>query len=141
MTFFWVGRGAFKGSVSFFHAVVLAGTPPSTDFKSIYSNQFKRYEYIQDIWEMQNFMKNTMIKFFWRARTSARAPVEYSASSAKIWWFCSFHSDMRFGVRRERKCARAQNFISVKFVEKSFCDFFGFFIAQKAKIVELFEVS
>ena len=53
----------FKGSWFFFHAVVLAGTPPSTDFKSIYSNQFKRYEYIQDIWEMQNFMKNTMIKF------------------------------------------------------------------------------
>eukprot|EP00493_Phyllostaurus_siculus_P017276 UN17541 len=35
---------AFKGR-EFFHAVVLAGTPPSIDFKSIYSNQFKRYEY------------------------------------------------------------------------------------------------
>ena len=42
--------------------MVLASAPPSTNFKSIYSNQFKRYEYIQGIWEMQNFMKNTMVK-------------------------------------------------------------------------------
>ena len=54
--------------------VVLASAPPSTNFKSIYSNQFKRYEYIQCIWEMQNFMKNTMVKKFlarahFRART------------------------------------------------------------------------
>ena len=62
-----------KGRGFLFHAVVLAGTLQSTDFKSIYSNQFKRYEYIQGIWEMQNYMKNTMTKNFWRARTSARA--------------------------------------------------------------------
>jgi len=38
----------FKGRGFLFHAVVLAGTLQSTDFKSIYSNQFKRYEYIQE---------------------------------------------------------------------------------------------
>merc|ERR1711951_148044 len=65
--------GTIKGRGFLFHAVVLAGTLQSTDFKSIYSNQFKRYEYIQGIWEMQNYMKNTMTKNFWRARTSARA--------------------------------------------------------------------
>ena len=64
---------SFKGRGFLFHAVVLAGTLQSTDFKSIYSNQFKRYEYIQDIWEMQNCMKNTMTKKFW-----ARAQEKYS---------------------------------------------------------------
>ena len=68
-----------KGGGHLFTAVVLASAPPSTNFKSIYSNQFKRYEYIQGIWEMQNFMKNTMEKIFWCARTSARSPAEYSA--------------------------------------------------------------
>ena len=61
-----------KEAVFFFHAVVLAGTLQSTDFKSIYSNQFKRYEYIQGIWEMQKFMKNTMTKTF-LARAHFRA--------------------------------------------------------------------
>ena len=64
----------FKGGGHLFHAVVLASAPPSTNFKSIYSNQFKRYEYIQGIWEMQNFMKNTMVKkFLARAHFRARA--------------------------------------------------------------------
>ena len=63
----------FKGGGHLFHVVVLASAPPSTNFKSIYSNQFKRYEYIQGIWEMQNFMKNTMEKAL------LRAPAEYSA--------------------------------------------------------------
>ena len=39
-----------------------------------------RYEYIQDIWKIQNFMNTTMTKQkCWRAHTSARAPVEYFA--------------------------------------------------------------
>ena len=67
-------RFLFKGEGHLFHAVVLASAPPSTNFKSIYSNQFKRYEYIQGIWEMQNFMKNTMVKkFLSRAHFRARA--------------------------------------------------------------------
>ena len=49
---------------------------------------------------------------------------------------------MRFGVRRARKCARAPNFfINVNFVKKYRCNFFGLFIVQKAKILDLFEVS
>ena len=45
-----------------------------TNFKCVYSNQFKRFEYIQGIWEMQNFMKNTMTKkFLARAHYRARA--------------------------------------------------------------------
>eukprot|EP00493_Phyllostaurus_siculus_P024684 UN25025 len=74
------GAHGFKGRRFLLHVVVLAGTFQSTDFKSIYSNQFKRYECVQGIWEMQNSMKNTMTKNFWRTRTSARAPVEYFAS-------------------------------------------------------------
>ena len=65
---------SFQGGGHLFHEVVLASAPPSTNFKSIYSNQFKRYEYIQGIWEMQNFMKNTMVKkFLARAHFRARA--------------------------------------------------------------------
>ena len=73
-----------KGGGHLFTEVVLASATPSTNFKSIYSNQFKRYEDIQGIWEMQNYMKNTMAKKFWRARTSARAPAEYFALWAKF---------------------------------------------------------
>ena len=63
-----------QGEGHLFTAMVLASAPPSTNFKSIYSNQFKRYEYIQGIWEMQNFMNNTMVKnFLARAHFRARA--------------------------------------------------------------------
>ena len=65
-------NGIFKGGGHLFHEVVLASAPPTTNFKSIYSNQFKRYEYIQGIWEMQDFMKNTMVKKF-GARALPRA--------------------------------------------------------------------
>ena len=40
----------------------------------------------------------------------ARAHSEYSAPDAKKAWFFSFYSDIRFGARRARKCARAKNF-------------------------------
>ena len=44
------------------------------NFKCVYSNQFKRFEYIQGISEMQNLMKNTMTKtFLARAHYRARS--------------------------------------------------------------------
>eukprot|EP00493_Phyllostaurus_siculus_P010293 UN10434 len=33
-------------------------------FKSIYSNRFKRYEYIPVIWETQHYIKNMMTQNF-----------------------------------------------------------------------------
>ena len=80
-------------------------------------------------------------KKFWRARTSARAPLEYSTAWAKNPWFLGFHSDMRLSARRARKCARAQNFFTnVMFVTKSRCSSFCLIIDQKFIFLEQFEV-
>ena len=70
-----------------FHAVVLGGTLPSTDFKSIYNNQFKRYEYIQGIFEMQNLIKNTMTKQY-------LACAHFRARSGRI--FCILDQNLMF---------------------------------------------
>ena len=47
------------------------------NFKCVYSNQFKRFEYIQGIWEMQKFMKNTMRKKSFGAHALSRARQEF----------------------------------------------------------------
>ena len=71
----------------------------------------------------------------------ARARSEYSTTYAKKPWFLSFHSDVRFGARRARKCARAKNFFgNVIFMIKSRCKFFCLVITQKANFLEQFEV-
>ena len=75
------------------------------------------------------------------ARALPRARSEYSTTYAKKPWFLSFHSDVRFGARRARKCARAKNFFGiVKFMIKSRCKFFCLVITQKANFLEQFEV-
>merc|ERR1711951_329069 len=79
--------GTIKGRGFLFHAVVLAGTLQSTDFKSIYSNYFKRYEYIQGIWEMQNFMTNTMTKKFSRAHFRTRTGRKFCLPSLNLMIF------------------------------------------------------
>ena len=71
----------------------------------------------------------------------ARARSEYSTTYAKNPWFLSFHSDVRFGARRARKCARAKTFFgNVIFMIKSRCKFFCLVITQKANFLEQFEV-
>ena len=100
------------------------------NFKCVCSNQIKKYEYIQDIWEMQNFMQNTMTKNFWRARTSARA--------SRI--FCLLGSNLmilKFSQRYEVWCAprakvRARQFffVNINFVQKSLY-FFWFVHSSK----------
>ena len=62
----------------------------------------------------------------WRARTSARAPLEYSATYAKKPWFLSFHSDMRFG-------ARPNFFYNCNFYHKISLQFFLFDHNSKSK--------
>ena len=75
------------------------------------------------------------------ARALPRARSEYSTTYAKKPWFLSFHSDVRFGARRARKCARAKNFFgNVIFMIKSRCNFFCLVITQKANFLEQFEV-
>ena len=71
----------------------------------------------------------------------SRARSEYSTTYAKKTWFLSFHSDVRVGARRARKCARAKFFFGiVKFMIKSRCKFFCLVITQKANFLEQFEV-
>ena len=118
----------------FFHAVVLTGTPPSTDFKSIYSNQFKRYEYIQDIWEMQNFMNNTMTKIF-----LARA--HFRARTGRIFCLLGqnlmiFEFPQRYEVWRAPRAqvrARPKFFNQCKLCEKISLQFFWFVHSSKSE--------
>ena len=78
---------------------------------------------------------------YFGARALPRARSEYSTTYAKKPWFLSFHSDVRFGARRARKCARAKNFFgNVIFMIKSRCKFFCLVITQKANFLEQFEV-
>ncbi len=63
-----------KGGHFLFHAVVAFWYQKRTDFKVIYSTQFKRYGYIEGIWVVQNFMENRLVKkFLARAHFHARA--------------------------------------------------------------------
>ena len=56
----------------FFHGNVPFWYQKGTSFKVIYSNQFKRYRYVQGIWVVANSMENMMVKKF-RARAHFRA--------------------------------------------------------------------
>ena len=48
------------------------------NFKVIFNNQYKRYEYIEGIWKMQNFLKNRLVKkFLARAHFRARCAPKY----------------------------------------------------------------
>ena len=57
----------------------------------------------------------------------ARARSEYSATYAKNRWFLTFHSDMKVGARRARKCARAKIFFRIEKFMK-FATFYVFWI-------------
>ena len=99
------------------------------------------------IWKYQKYVGDTKFhklfdsKKIFGARALPRARSEYSTTYAKKPWFLSFHSDVRFGARRARKCARAKNFFEiVKFTKKSRCNFFCLVITQKANFLEPFEV-
>ena len=128
----------FKGGGNLFTAVVLASAPPRTNFKSIYSNQFKRYEYIQGIWEMQNFMKNTMVKkFLARAHFRARARRIFCLLGQILMIFeFSERNEIWRSPRAKVRTRQELFFLNVFFVNKSRCDFFGSFIAQKANILD-----
>ena len=99
------------------------------------------------IWKYQKYVGDTKFhelfdsKKIFGARALPRARWEYSTTYAKKPWFLSFHSDVRFGARRARKCARAKNFFgNVIFMIKSRCKFFCLVITQKAKFLKQFEV-
>ena len=80
-------------------------------------------------------------KNFRRARASTRAPLEISSGRPKLGHFGKSHSNVVFGARRARKCARATNFFRNRFfVDKSRCNFFFLFISQKFAILKHFEV-
>ena len=99
------------------------------------------------IWKNQKYAGDTKFhkvfdsKKIFGARAFPRARSEYSTTYAKITWFLSFHSDVRFGARRARKCARAKNFFGiVKFMIKSARKFFCLVITKKANFLEQSEV-
>ena len=68
------------------------------------------------IWKYQKYVGDTKFhelfdsKKIFGAHALPRARSEYSTTYAKKPWFLSFHSDVRFGARRARKCARAKIF-------------------------------
>ena len=109
------------------------------NFKCVYSNQFKKYECIQGIWEIKNFMKNTMVKFV-LARAEVRTDRIFCLLDHNL--MCLEHLQRYAFWRAPRAEVRARQifFMNVNFVKKSRCNFFGLLIAQKAKILEVFEV-
>ena len=106
------------------------------------SNQFKRYEYIQGIWEMQNFMKNTMVK-----KILARA--HFRARTYRIFCFLSqilmiFEFSKRNEIwRAPRADVRArQNFFYHHIVHEilHLLDILDVFISLKLIAVDVFEM-
>ena len=83
MIFWWLNVGV-KGICFFFQTVALFEST-STNFKSICNNHCKRYEYVQEICGMKNFMDDTMTKIVMsRARKRKRAWCE--RGSVPPWW-------------------------------------------------------
>ena len=63
-------KNGFKES--FFSCEVLAGTVQNNNFKCIYSNQFQRYEYVEDLEDAEFYEKDEGKKILARVQFCAR---------------------------------------------------------------------
>ena len=86
-------------------------------------------------------MKNTMVKkYLARAHFRARACRIFCLLDQILMIFEFSKRNEIWRAPREQVRARQIFFMNVYFVKKSRCSFFGLFIAQKAKFLELFEI-
>ena len=81
------------------------------------------------IWKHPKYVEGSKFNELFDSKNifGARARSEYSTTYAKNPWFLSFHSDVRVGARRARKCARAKNFFRIEKFMK-FATFYVFWM-------------
>ena len=89
------------------------------------------------------FVEISWRALYWRARTCARAPVEYSYSvrmPKKKTLFLTFSWRVEVRARRARKYAHTRNFFIIqKYYKKSLSNSFLLLISQKLTILAQFE--